>query len=477
MSTALVTRPASTAPASEKPPTRLEVLRTLLESITDSPHESQQGVLEAVAELVLDAILGSQGEVLEAAIAQLRTTEAELRRQDSLRGASQNTLGALSVLLTLVAGARDRTLSKEDRSAIPPGGRAHQVLRVIGQRESAAGKEIRKRLEMDKSQLTRIAKPLSERRLIVPIKAGREVIYDITPLGEDLLRELEARQYRPRLRRGRASQPGKGARVLYGNTSQSFQLQPDLLREAVHQAGDPAGRSRALCAALAAGRPDVITDQLLLWPKFYRAAQPLKYEIRLPATDRPEETNARLTWDILNSRIFGRRPTAGDKWPVSPPPWDGWIVVHGGNKKRSIVLIEAKSQPQELLSRPVAAGSRYDEEAWTEVLGGTSTFLKAGHRWRPWPEYADPAGRLAFMLHLQRMKVPVWWLNLYFIDPKGLMDRVPSTPDVWHDRIKLGRKDLALTEKHPLAGRIKHEIVPIPEEGLFLTPHSGESGR
>jgi DNA-binding MarR family transcriptional regulator len=437
-------------------------------SITDLDGPPQTEDFAALGDLLLDAVLASAKEVLDAAVEELRSAEVLYRRAARGRDDLDPPLARLETLLALATGARDRVPSSEDFALVAPGGRTHQVLQLVRGQQSLRGKDVCEELGLAPAQASRIAADLNERRLIARVKVGREVFLDITPRGEDVLDDIETRRNSDERRARAAAPPREFTPVFYGNTAEAFELETGAVRAALQQSGDPAGRSRALFVTLAATRPDVITDRLLVWPEFARDAMPERIEIRLPAPNKPDRTTERLTWDILET-MGASMSDSHTVWPGPAPLWDGWAVIHGKGGKRSIVFLEAKSQPQELKSKPFHVGRSYDKTAWLALFQDTSKFLKAGQSWDLWPDYADPATRLAFIHHLQQLDIRVWWLNLYFVDPKRLLTRLPASRTVWDHQIKAVRSQLQIKDEHPLTHYINHQVVPVPEEGLVLT--------
>lgn len=454
------------AGARHAPPNpRLTTLATLVRSVgvDESPGSEDFG---ALADLLLDAILGSDRTVLDEAVTQLRAVEVAHRR-GSRRPGLDARLARIETLLALATGARDRVPAREDLELVAPGTRAHAVLELIHEHRSLRGKDIRGHLKLDAGHLSRITTDLTRRRLVAPVKAGRDVFFDITPHGEDVLDDVASRRLKERRRQKALAVPQSMTPVLYADSGDAFELQTEAVRAALEQSGDPAGRSRALFVTLAATRPAVITDRLLVWDSLTRATLPERVEIRLPGPEKPEEAIQRLTWEVLDSAGI---PTgkARAMWPGPAPLWDGWAVVRGRRGKDAIVFLEAKSQTQELKTAPLRVGRSHDRSAWAGILGNTAEYLGAEHRWDAWPDYADAALRLAFVHLLQRVGVPVWWFNLYFVDPKRLMSRLPATRGVWDAHIKDVRAQLSITEGHALSKYIAHEVAPVPEEGILL---------
>ena len=446
----------------------LETLRILVDGFTRLENLPKKGAFDAVADLLLDAILGSDHDLLDAAVDALREAEVAYRRATRGRDDLGVPLARVQTLLTLATGARDRVPAADDFALVAPGSRAHQVLQLVRLRHTVGAKDIAAELGLASAQLSRITADLGRRRLVARVKAGREVYFDITPHGEDVLGDIAARRHKARRSRVRPVPPRDATPVLYGSGEQAFELRATAIRAAIERSGRPAERSRALFAALAAKRPDVITDRVMVWGRLIQAARPERIELRLAGPDTPDATNARLTWDILQN-LGEPAGKAGAAWPGPAPLWDGWAVVHGRRGRHEVVFLEAKSTVQELKSKPVNVGRNYDKAAWTEVLEGTGRYLHAREAWHAWPDYADAATRLAFIHQLKQLGIPAWWMNLYFVDPKRLLsNELPATSAVWEAQIKAVRGGLTIKDGHPLSDFIRHEMVLVPEDGVRL---------
>jgi DNA-binding MarR family transcriptional regulator len=456
----------SSASAHEDP--EVDVLEALVETITNLDDLPQKSHFDALGDLLLDAVLGGRRRLLDEAVERLRAAEVEYRRAVRRRDDLDAPLSRLETLLSLATGARDRIPAEEDFALVAPGSRTHQVLKLIRRAQTVQNKDIVEELGIATAQVSRITADLGRRRLVARVKVGRDVYFDITPHGEDVLDDIAARRRKVRRPTRRVEVGQTSTPVLYGSTPKNFELRTDALRSALEQSGHPAGRSRALFAALTAHRPEVITDRLLTWDRFVHITAPERIEIRLPSLDTPGTRIAPVTWDILES-LGQPVAKAHSAWPGPAPIWDGWAVVHGKRGRRDIVFLEAKSQSQELKSKPLDIGRNYDKTAWAEVLDGTCKYLKARRSWPVWPDYADAATRLAFIHQLQSLDIPAWWMNLYFVDPKRLLSKLlPATTAFWEDQIDAVRGALAISKDHPLSMYIRHEIVPIPEDGLEL---------
>jgi DNA-binding MarR family transcriptional regulator len=475
MTTATFTKPATAsarAPDSMSEDPQVQVLRDLVEAITNLEDLPQKASFDALADLLLDAILGSERHVVDVAVDVLRVAEVDYRRAVRDRAELEVPLARLETLLSLATGARDRLPADQDFALVAPGSRTHAVLRLVGERHTVAAKDLIEELGLAAAQASRITRDLSHRRLVSRVKVGREVFLDITPHGQDVLEDVAARQRRAQRRRRRLGPTSHATPVFYGSTNDPFQLDTGVIRTSLEQSGRPAGRSRALFVALAATLPNVITDRLLVWDQLVQAEAPERIDIRLPAPDKTDTSIAALTWDILKS--MGESVGEADaSWPGPAPVWDGWAVVHGKRRKPGLVFLEAKSESQELKSKPVDVGRTYDREAWAHVLEGTCRFLHTGHRWDVWPTYADAATRLAFIHQLRDIGVSAWWMNLYFVDPKRVVStNLPARSAFWDTQINAVRKGLAIPHHHPLSDYIRHEVVPVPELARISLRHA-----
>lgn len=125
-------------------------------------------------------------------------------------------------------------------------------------------------------------------------------------------------------------------------------------------------------------------------------------------------------------------------WPRGGPVWDALAVVEGS--QRGVVLVEAKSHPQEVYgngcqakgaSRRQIAAALDRTKAWLGVSPGVD--------WMG-PLYQS-ANRLAHLYFLREViGVPAWLVNLYFVgDPHS-----PTTREEWEATLDQVKSELGL---------------------------------
>ncbi len=154
-------------------------------------------------------------------------------------------------------------------------------------------------------------------------------------------------------------------------------------------------------------------------------------------------------------------------WPQSgtPPNWDavGWLIT--GDKKRELILVEAKAHTGEL-KNPRGCGAR-DEGSRGQIekaLAETIKDLEASKSVEDWcGEYYQYANRLATLYFLDKNKVPARLLLIYFCGdtfPDGHLakgDECPQDKNGWKKALTEQDERLGLPSNHRLAPYI-HKI-------------------
>jgi hypothetical protein len=127
-------------------------------------------------------------------------------------------------------------------------------------------------------------------------------------------------------------------------------------------------------------------------------------------------------------------------WPQGGPRWDALACVILPNSDRTgVLLVEAKSYPQEMYSNGCCAS----EASRTKIL-------KALQRTRQWlsvdsADWTGPlyqfANRLAHLYFLRELAgVPTWFVNICFAgDPHR-----PTPPPVWQEALQLAKASIGL---------------------------------
>ena len=143
--------------------------------------------LDAVALGLVDALLERDDETLAAALHALRDARA---RADGDR----ELVGWLDAAIAFALWGLERVPSQ---TAVAEGTQAHDFLSVLDGSPHLGSAELRRRLEIDETQVSRTGRRLLENGLVSRRKAGRQVFWHLTPRGQRALEEAPARQRSP----------------------------------------------------------------------------------------------------------------------------------------------------------------------------------------------------------------------------------------------------------------------------------------
>lgn len=153
---------------------------------------------EAVVLGLLDAVLESDGDALAAALDELRDARAGA-------GDDRLLLGWLDATIALAHWGLERLPAP---AALAGGTQAHDFLRALDGSPQLGSAELRRRLEVDETQVSRTGRRLLESGLVARSKVGRQVFWQLTPRGRRALEAAPARArsgsefWRAALRRG-----------------------------------------------------------------------------------------------------------------------------------------------------------------------------------------------------------------------------------------------------------------------------------
>ena len=136
---------------------------------------------EAVALGLVDAMLGHDGETLAAALRALRDARA---RADGDRELA----GWLDATIAFAHWGLERLPSP---AGVTQGTQAHDFLRALDGAPQLGSAELRHRLEVDETQVSRTGRRLLETGLVSRRKVGRQVFWKLTPRGHRALEEAD----------------------------------------------------------------------------------------------------------------------------------------------------------------------------------------------------------------------------------------------------------------------------------------------
>jgi len=137
--------------------------------------------LEAVALGLVDALLEGDDRTLAAALHALRDVRAQAEREELV--------GWLDAAIAFAHWGVERIPS---RPAVSRGTQAHDFLRALDGSAQAGSAELRRRLGVSETQVSRTGRRLLENGLVSRRKVGREVFWGLTPRGRRALEQAPA---------------------------------------------------------------------------------------------------------------------------------------------------------------------------------------------------------------------------------------------------------------------------------------------
>jgi DNA-binding MarR family transcriptional regulator len=134
---------------------------------------------EAVVLGMVDALLAHDGETLSAALDGLRDARARA-------GGDRDLTGWLDAATAFAHWGLERVPSN---ASVAPGTQAHDFLSALGTSPQLGSAELRSRLDVDETQVSRTGRRLLESGLVTRRKAGRQVFWQLTPRGREALEQ------------------------------------------------------------------------------------------------------------------------------------------------------------------------------------------------------------------------------------------------------------------------------------------------
>jgi hypothetical protein len=425
----------------------------------ETPPQPQ--IFDALADTIVDLTLAGDGDALTAITRKLRVTVAGWQGRSGEEWA--NARGHVRALQVIAMTAGDRLPSSEVVSSISRGTHAHRMLQALADRESVRASVLAGELSVRADQLSRSAAQLTQELLVIRVKIGREVFWEITPRGRDVLERLGFAEPAAQAPQPADSRPVRGtsmpSNVIDLVTREPLELDRAELARETERTTNAEERSRLLFLDLVAFRQESLSEQLQVWDRVAELeVQSITFFV--PPLAVSEAPLRRCTWNLVDSLADDALPRAA--WGrIAPPRWDGFALIEGADDRRLLVLLEAKSEPREVTFGGQAPRSDQTRKVVRQLLTGTSKSLHAGRGWPIWPQHADAARRLAYLLFLQYHGIEACVFNAYFVatgnrHTSPWLDTVPQSDRVWYQEIAEVRKELAIGDNHPLAGSIRN---------------------
>jgi hypothetical protein len=136
-------------------------------------------------------------------------------------------------------------------------------------------------------------------------------------------------------------------------------------------------------------------------------------------------------------------------WPKGGPHWDALATLHTsrGGAQTGVLLVEAKSHPEELRSGPCRARSDRSIDRIKTTLTRVKKRLNVSDDsdWMECPYY-QAANRYAHLYFLREKCVAAWLVNVYFLRDESWKNS-PDNRSGWEKELEALRKALGLESK------------------------------
>lgn len=470
---------------------RLEAFRELVTAFGrhDAPPERY---FDAVTRALVDALLARDHETLEEAESAFRSVQAMwARRADS--GAAER-LGRVRALVSFAFAGAERLPATRVRRKIAPGSRAHEMLSVLAPRRGLATRAIVERTGLDGTAVSRVGRGLLQDGLATRTKVGKVVLWDITPLGVEALRLADSSGVRRRRRRtdndafepvllgasGGALAAGSpamtggvpaidgsllpGANLVEATNWRPLQFDAHSFAAAWKEAPGWEVRSRLRMLDVLCRRPQEVATRMFSCETFRAFAKDEHIQLAVPPLHADAKAWQRVVANVFHEVSLEPREIR-DFWPVTVPRCDAFAIVRGDEGRQGVVLIEAKSRPEEFLLGKPRVQRRDRREQVQQALRITADSIGATRKWDLLSRFHDPANRLALLYFLKERGVPAWLMNVYFVcSQAGTSTALLSSALDWTPRIDEVRETLAITAGHSLTPWVTQEFIDVPAE-------------
>jgi DNA-binding transcriptional ArsR family regulator len=436
-------------------------LETLVDALATSGSPPTERLFDAITVTLVDTLLTHDQRTLSGTGDSLRTIQGRWLPRAESDPAWALALGRLSSLIGVAFAGGERVPSERVVARVPPRSRGHRLLRALEDGVTRPTDAIVNATGLSPSAVSHAARPLLADGLLTRTQVGKSAYWDITPHG---LAALEAA----------GTADGGGPHTPDASPASSFDgdLVVDVMtwespeREPVLTPGisvRPEIRSRVRCRDLMLNHYGDFTNRLLSWDSLGRFAADACVQYAVEPMNATASSRQRSLANILEHACPDRPiPDFASFWPIALPAFDAYALIRGDDDQRGVVLVEAKSQPSEFLAGKVQVKRRDRRDRLQAALSLTSEELGATRRWKAWPRFSDPTGRLALLYFLRANDIPAWLYNLYFVPGDPAEDAHALTASDWWDTIEEVRRDLAIRDGHNLSDYVTHGFVEAP---------------
>ena len=142
-----------------------------------------------------------------------------------------------------------------------------------------------------------------------------------------------------------------------------------------------------------------------------------------------------------------------DFWPRRGPQWDGLARLEKDGQLTGIVLVEAKSYPEEM--RGPGCDAKPESKSWKLIKRSTES-AKAWFHAKPSGDWLGPyyqfANRLSHIYFLREIAdIDAWLVNLCFVDDKTMKEKA-TKKEVWKAKLKCAKDKLGFE------GEVQHVV-------------------
>ena len=150
--------------------------------------------------------------------------------------------------------------------------------------------------------------------------------------------------------------------------------------------------------------------------------------------------------EAVNLKHFA--PKLAEFWPKSGPRWDGLARLEENGQLLGIVLVEAKSYPEEMRGQGCKATGESLEKIKRSTEAAKALFH--AHSSGDWlGTYYQFANRLSHIYFLRETAgIDAWLVNLCFVDDKTIKEKATKKGD-YKDELKLAKNELGLKDEVP----------------------------
>ena len=130
-----------------------------------------------------------------------------------------------------------------------------------------------------------------------------------------------------------------------------------------------------------------------------------------------------------------------DFWPRRGPQWDGLARLEKDGQLTGIVLVEAKSYPEEMRGQGCKAKLESQKRIKRSTKAAKAWFhAKPSAKWLgPYYQFANRLSHIYFLR--KKVRIKAWLVNLCFVDDKTMKEKA-TKKEVWKAKLKCAKNEL-----------------------------------